>query len=298
MYWTANLKRFLGLQSQPKLPMIYQEEDTEIKIRSVLSKNPAIDTDTSIVDAFVDAGEMVFFRCGEKIIEEGQTDDDVYLLVAGKVDIVFKRQLGSIREAPNQVGEMAAITPGSVRSANVIANSDEVAALKIPGHIFYQIWDSNPRFQKLLHVEMTARHRERIHAGDIAKRDNSLSWFLVSLGAGLCVGVVVWLVCRILDWTTSAQIVSALTATITTFVFMLVHNPAFFWKRCAGLVVFSIVGAAALDHFVMIDATGGFEELQVSLGTNPNPEGLVGTFYTNAGLLGALIVCALMDRRS
>lgn len=295
MYWSAKLKRALRLESEPELPKTFSGDGAEVQILSVLSKNPAINDDASVASALLKDGEVVYFRRGEEIIRQGATDKDVYFLLAGSVDIVFKSQLGSKREAPNQIGEMAAITPGSTRSASVIANSDEVAALKVSGVFFYDLWSKNAGFEQLLQVEMTARHRERIAASEVARQNNSLSWFITSVGAGLSVALVSWLISLLLEWTSAAQAAFALTLGVLAFLLMLLHNPAFFWRRCCGIIVLALVASTALDHFLLVDASEGFGGLQVSFGTNNIETSAADKLTSSFGMLGALAICAVMD---
>jgi CRP-like cAMP-binding protein len=292
MYWPAKLKRSLGFESEAKLPGIYLGDDARTLISNTLFKNPAIGEDEAIVKQIIERGELVFFRRGEQIIAEGAQDCDVYFLLSGEVDIVFKSQLGSRRQAPNQVGEMAAIDLCRKRSASVFARTNEVAAIKIPGLFFNSLWKSNPRFQQLLQVEMSARHRERIVAGEIARRDNSAVWFAISGGAGIFAGLVTWLCLAPVEWTAIAKTSISGGAALSLFVFCLMHNPAFFWRRCFGLVLVAMIGTFTLDRFVSIEAKQGFGSLQINVGPGMDAGG---KWEDAIAYILVLIVCACMD---
>jgi hypothetical protein len=292
MYWAAKLKRYLGLESEAALPGIFYGDDAEDRIRKTLASNRAIHGDQSIVEQLKAHGELIFFRRGDQIIEEGGQDCEVYFLLSGEVDIVFKSQLGSRREAPNQIGEMAAIELGRKRSASVFARTNEVAALKVPGPFFNELWAANPRFQQLLQVEMSARHRERIVAGDIARQNNSSAWFAISAGAGLVAGLVTWLFVIPVEWTAAARMALSGGTGLALFIFTLMHNPAFFWKRCFGLVLAAMIGTFTLDQFVSIEANQGFGSLQISIGSGA---GKGGGWADAAAYIFTLILCACMD---
>ena len=236
-----------------------------IRTNETLLGNPAVCGDQAIVDCLIRDGETVFFRKGEKIIRQGAQDNCVYFLLSGAVDIVFKSQKGSIREAPNQVGEMSAIDPGKRRSASVVARSNEVAALKVPGTNFKKLLNANSRFQELLQVEMSARHRERIDAGDIARKNNPVTWFAISMGAGLVAGLAGWYILASSDWTTTARPIFACGLGLMIFLFTLFHNPAFFWRRTFVIVLLAMIGTFALDWFGSIEANHSLGNLQVAI---------------------------------
>lgn len=295
MYWPAKLKRALGVSAAPALPETFSGDGSDERILEVLEKNPAVLGDRALAERLMQAGKVVFFRRGEPLIQHGAPGDDVFFLLAGDVDIVFRSQLGSIRQSPNQVGEMAALEPGRPRSASVIARTDEVAALKVPGPAFHRIWSSSPLFQQRLQVEMAARHRERILAAQVARQNNSFLWFASSLGAGLVIALATWFGAAFFDWSAAGRGALAGGAGIVTFMVMLLHNPAFFWRRCFGLVLLAMIGTLALDHFVSIDANHGLGSLEVMVVSRDQAAGTeVGVAQTLAFFL-ALAICAVMD---
>ncbi len=291
MYWTAKIARALGLEPEAQLPSRFEGDAGQEQARSMLLNNPAVGGDEAVADRLLARGNLVFFRKGNLLIKEGDHDNDVYFLLAGEVDIVFGARLGSIRSSPNQVGEMAAIDPGQKRSANVIARSDEVAALRVSGTEFNMIRNSNINFQSRLQREMSDRHRQRINAAKVAKQNNSLSWFLASTGAGLAGGAAAWFAWPD-DWTVVAQSVAACGAGLLVFVFTLLHNPAFFWRRCAGLSLSAMLSLMMIDRFLTFNIEQGFGSLSVGFGGSG---GLV-DWKIVFGLLVAMAICAYKDR--
>ena len=295
MYWPSKLRRALGFGPKATLPYMFSGECGLSRAYETLLGNPAVHGDQAIVDCLIRNGETVFFRQGENIIRQDGQDNSVYFLLSGVVDIVFKSQKGSIREAPNQVGEMAAIEPGKGRSASVVARSDEVAALKVSGTEFKKLLNANPRFQEILQVEMSARHRERIVAGDIARRNNSVTWFAISTGAGLIAGLAGWYVLTPSDWTTTARSILSCGLGLIIFLLTLLHNPAFFWRRSFGVVLLAMIGTFALDWFVSMEAKQGLGSLQVAM--NLGNEKAEWEMQLVKAVLYFLVLglCALMD---
>ena len=291
MYWTAKITRALGREPEAQFPSRFEGDAGQGMAQSVLLNNPAVGGDPDVANRLLATGNLTFFRRGNHLIKEGDHDNDVYFLLAGEVDIVFGTRLGSIRSAPNQVGEMSAIDPGQKRSANVIARSDEVAALRVPGTEFNTIRKSNTDFQSRLQREMSDRHRQRINAAKVANQNNSLSWFLASIGAGLLGGVAAWFAWPE-DWTLVAQSVAACGTGLLMFIFMLLHNPAFFWRRCAGLSLSAMLGLMMIDRFLTFKIEQGFGSLSVGFGNSGGPVDWKILF----GLLSAMAICAYKDR--
>lgn len=292
MYWTAKLGRALGFGRNTILPEQFFGNDGQILINETLLKNPAVHGDQAIVKQLVSVGKTVFFRKGDKIIQQGGQDNDVFFLLSGEVDIVFKSQKGSIREAPNQVGEMAAIELGKKRSANVVARSQEVAALQVPGIDFNKIWTANPRFQQLLQVEMSARHRERIVAGTIAKENNSFIWFAISMSAGLVAGLATYYFPFPSDWTTSARSILSCSSGLMMFLLTLLHNPAFFWRRTFRLVLLAMIGTHALGRYISIETKQGLGSLQIGINSGDSRT----DWKMVISFLVVLALCAYMDK--
>lgn len=257
--------------------------------------NPAVRGDQGLVDSLLRDGETVFFRRGDNLIHQGGQDNCVYFLLSGEVDIVFKSQKGSVREAPNQVGEMAAIDPGTSRSASVVARSDEVAALKVSGTDFKILLNANQRFQELLQIEMSARHRERIVAGNIARHNNSVVWFAISTGAGLVAGLASWYILPSTDWTATAQTMVSCGSGLVVFLFTLLHNPAFFWKRTFGIVLLAMIGTLALDSFVSLEAKQGLGSLQVAIDFGDQDSEWEMYLVKTVPFLLVLSLCALLE---
>ena len=295
MYWPSKLRRALGLGRKATLPDLFSGDSGFSLTTETLLANPAVQDDQALVDCLLRDGEILYFRRGDKLIHQNGQDNCVYFLLSGGVDIVFKLQRGSIREAPNQVGEMAAIDPGTRRSASVVARTEEVAALKVPGTDFKRLLKANPRFQQLLQIEMSTRHRERIVAGNIAKKHNSLLWFAFSAVAGLFAGLTSWYFLPTTEWTTAAHTVLSCGSGLIVFLFTLLHNPAFFWKRTFGIVLLAMIGTLALDSFVSMEAKHGFGSLQVAIEVG-DQKAEWGTYLAKATpFLVVMVLCALLE---
>ena len=295
MSWATMLAGALGYRPDRKNFDTFTGKSGEERIRETLLLNPAIDGDRSIVNRLIAEGEVVHFRKRDRIIQEGAQDDAVYFLLAGEVNIVFKRRNATIRTSPNQVGEMAAMEPGKPRSASVVCRSSSAVTLKVSGMTFRDVWKTQPRFKERLQLEMSSRHRERILAAQVAKENSSVAWFSIAIGAGAVAGAIVWFSLSPLSWTTPARSIVSGSVALLGFLFTLLHNPAFFWRRCFGLVVFSMVGFNTLDQFISFDFQDGFGSLRIAISSGDPHSDWSTIFMQSLPFLIVLLICAAME---
>lgn len=66
---------------------------------------------------------------GAELIQQGNSDNDVYFILAGAFNIVVNGRVMARRMAHDSLGEMAAIEPTQTRSATVIATERSVVAM-------------------------------------------------------------------------------------------------------------------------------------------------------------------------
>jgi predicted nucleotide-binding protein len=113
-----------------------------------------------IAEDLMAAGVLLPFKPGETLIVQNDGTHDVFLLVAGTVQVtahgVETRTLGAYAH----VGEMSAIHPANPRSATVTATTS-VVALKVPGAKFVEICDKYEGTWKLITQEMSNRLFDR-----------------------------------------------------------------------------------------------------------------------------------------
>ena len=126
MPWTKRLAYRLGLKPRPDPMAGFSRPDADERIRSTLARNPAIGGDLDIVNELISEGEVVGFLQGDKIMEQDTNGDEVVFLLSGEAEIIVNGRKCTFRDAPNQVGEMAAIEPGKARSATVQVRSTTV----------------------------------------------------------------------------------------------------------------------------------------------------------------------------
>jgi len=81
-----------------------------------------------LAEVIADSVELKAIRPGDLLIEQGGNDNDLYLILAGVVNIVVNGHIIASRRANDHVGEMAAIEPTQKRSASVVVAEEGVVA--------------------------------------------------------------------------------------------------------------------------------------------------------------------------
>lgn len=117
--------------------------------------------DDGVLCALVEAAELVRFKRGETLTEEGQPGTDVYLLLNSYVKVTTllpngTRALLAVRVGGDVIGELATLDRG-LRTATVIACGEEpVGALRVDGELFVRALSPSPEAMRRL-TESVAR---------------------------------------------------------------------------------------------------------------------------------------------
>ncbi|HEX7115627.1 MAG TPA: TIR domain-containing protein [Steroidobacter sp.] len=100
----------------------------------------------ALAEELADTCELRALRPGETLIEQDASDNDVYFILAGSVDVFINSRRYNRRHAGECVGEMAAVEPIQRRSASIIAHEDSVVgkltepALSALGERYPDLW--------------------------------------------------------------------------------------------------------------------------------------------------------------
>lgn len=116
--------------------------------------------DKLVAEALAEAGEIVAFEAGEKLIEEDATDRDMYFLLAGKVSLSVKGKFLYPREKNVTVGEASAVNPLLTRAATVTAMEPTVA-LRVSPAVLDKVALVQPRVYRLIAAELASRLQQR-----------------------------------------------------------------------------------------------------------------------------------------
>ena len=97
---------------------------------------------------------------GETLIEQGASDNDLFFLISGILDVVVNGRRVAKRGPGDHVGEMAAVQPAQPRSATVVAAEDAVVA-QLAEADFADIADRHPRMYRYIAQELARRLLQR-----------------------------------------------------------------------------------------------------------------------------------------
>ena len=121
-----------------------------------LKEQRLIDGNAQLANQVASIGDLVHVAPGTAIIEQGNDDNDVYLILAGSFDIVVNNRVVASKFANDHVGEMVAIQPTQRRTASVVAREPAVV-IRLSEPQFAELSAKYP--QMLLHIAKELAHR-------------------------------------------------------------------------------------------------------------------------------------------
>lgn len=135
------------------------QENRSVLIDS-LGEQKLVGGNRGVAERIAEVGELRQVDPGIAIIEQGGSDHDVYLILAGSFDIIVNGRLIATRGPTDHVGEMAAIQPSQTRSASAIASTTSVV-YKIQNAQFLEIANSHPEMWRTIARELARRLEQR-----------------------------------------------------------------------------------------------------------------------------------------
>ena len=125
-----------------------------------LRESRALLGDNNVATELASRGELVEFKTDDLIIHQHGTDNELFILLHGEVDVIVNGRRVALRKAPDHVGEMCLVNPKAKRSASVIARSS-VLALRISENDFALLAEENPELWRNLAIELADRLQQR-----------------------------------------------------------------------------------------------------------------------------------------
>ncbi|WP_029040401.1 cyclic nucleotide-binding domain-containing protein [Cucumibacter marinus] len=140
------------------------------KAIEILKGNPLVNGNEDIAQAILDRSKEHAFKKGYILIRQGAVDDSVYFLMQGVVEVRISGKTRIVtREAPLQVGEMAALNGTDTRSATVRAKSERIVVREISAHDFNEIGRKFPDFLNRALIDQNTRNKAWKASGTEAK---------------------------------------------------------------------------------------------------------------------------------
>ena len=130
------------------------------RLISALRQQTLIHDNENLSIELADQAEILQFEPEEELIVQGEADNDIYFILAGRLSIVVNGREVAIRESGQHVGEMALIDPSAKRSASAVAIEQTVVA-KISEASFCPLANKCPRVWQLIATELAKRLQQR-----------------------------------------------------------------------------------------------------------------------------------------
>ena len=241
-------KNYDQLRSQ--IEKKFSGDEGRKRIHSTLLKNPAILGDSDASEFVIQNSTIKFFCRNAYIITQSEMDDDVYFLIFGDVYIIAHGEEIAVRHAPNQVGEMAAMSSNSPRSASVKVLSPCLAVAMMSSEKLNELLDNFPDVKSRMFDELSNRHRQRIEEVK-SKSPPKQNKLFSALAAIFALAVLVLIVLALPGEGLIWKLAIGLIAAIWVFPFIFMRGPQYKYYRLICALVFGTMGLAMtqLDFF-------------------------------------------------
>nr|WP_299383855.1 TIR domain-containing protein [Allomuricauda sp.] len=128
-------------------------------LKDALSLQQLFRGNDKLLDDIIKLIQPFKIQKGKTIIEQNATDNDLYLVVTGSLDVLINGRKIAKRTAGQHVGEMALIDVTARRSASVIAHEDSILC-KITEPDFTILANKFPFLWRNLSIELASRLRQ------------------------------------------------------------------------------------------------------------------------------------------
>jgi predicted nucleotide-binding protein len=162
--------------------MIERFRDNRAVLIEALKEQKLVIGDDALAITIADAAELLEVESGTSIIEQGAPDNDVFLILAGSVNVVINGRQIATRHAGDSVGEMAAVQPSQTRSASVIASTTCVVC-KLSNASFLEIANRFTGIWRLLARVLARRLEQR--SALVASTHDKVRVFIISSAEAL-----------------------------------------------------------------------------------------------------------------
>jgi CRP/FNR family cyclic AMP-dependent transcriptional regulator len=125
-----------------------------------LKRNRLVDGDQELAAAIADVGALRAFKADEVLTREGDSDNSVFLIVAGSFSVYIKGNKTRERVPGEVIGETSAIDPSQRRSATLMASVDSVV-VELTRDQFVDLADRFTSIWKSLAVDLSRRLVQR-----------------------------------------------------------------------------------------------------------------------------------------
>jgi predicted nucleotide-binding protein len=133
---------------------------TSPSLLQALSEQYIVHGNAALATALAEVVKVEEHAPGTHLIEQGKADNHILFILIGEVVIVINGQEVAYRKAGQQVGEMALLGVGALRSASVIARETVVTA-RVTEADFTAVAAAHPEAWRRIAAELGDRLRQR-----------------------------------------------------------------------------------------------------------------------------------------
>lgn len=138
----------------------FKGRDGKRLLLEAIRRQRILQGDASACTALAQVVELRGAKEGEVLIAQGATDNDLYLVLSGSVDVRINGRSIATRVAGDHVGELSLVDPGGRRSATVIVREPSVTG-RVSEPAFTAIANQFPHLWRALALEIGERLRQR-----------------------------------------------------------------------------------------------------------------------------------------
>ncbi|MDE0484857.1 MAG: nucleotide-binding protein [Candidatus Poribacteria bacterium] len=138
----------------------FRGETSHHRLIWALRKQLILHDNETLANEIADQGELLQFESNEEIVVQGDADNDIYFILAGRLSIFVNGREVAIRNSGQHVGEMVLIDPSARRAASVVA-IEQTVVMKISETSFRSLAEKYPRVWQLIAIELADRLRQR-----------------------------------------------------------------------------------------------------------------------------------------
>ena len=135
--------------------------------------------DRHLAATLCDLSVVEGFEPGSIITQQGDSANDICFILSGSVSVSVHGRDVAVRQAGQQVGEMAVLDPGQSRSATLTAR-EEVVIVRVPASAFIDLANANPLMWRNVARSLADRLRQR---DDRVERTNDVPVLFIGCSA-------------------------------------------------------------------------------------------------------------------
>jgi len=126
----------------------------------LLRRQDMVEGNELVARSLAQSCEVVSLPVGTVLIRQGDADNDIYFILAGRVRILVNEREVATRTSCQHVGEMAMVDASSQRTATVVSIEPTVVA-RVSESVFTGIANAHPSLWRSIAVELVRRLDER-----------------------------------------------------------------------------------------------------------------------------------------